>query len=78
MLNNQETLLRVEHLCQYFPMEGGELKAVDDVSFEIQKGEVFGPVSYTHLDVYKRQLPEYRQSYTRTSSPMHQLPKNLS
>ena len=37
--NNQETLLRVEHLCQYFPMEGGELKAVDDVSFEIQKGE---------------------------------------
>lgn len=44
MLNNQETLLRVEHLCQYFPMEGGELKAVDDVSFEIQKGEVFGLV----------------------------------
>ena len=44
MPNNQETLLRVEHLCQYFPMEGGELKAVDDVSFEIQKGEVFGLV----------------------------------
>ena len=44
MQNNQETLLRVEHLCQYFKMEGGELKAVDDVSFEIKKGEVFGLV----------------------------------
>ena len=44
MQNNQETLLRVEHLCQYFKMEGGELKAVDDVSFEIHEGEVFGLV----------------------------------
>ncbi len=44
MQNNQETLLRVEHLCQYFKMEGGELKAVDDVSFEIKEGEVFGLV----------------------------------
>ena len=35
-----EPLLRVEHLCQYF----GPNKAVDDVSFEIQKGEVFGLV----------------------------------
>ena len=44
MQNNQETLLRVEHLCQYFKMEGGELKAVDDVSFDIKRGEVFGLV----------------------------------
>ena len=35
-----EPLLRVEHLCQYF----GANKAVDDVSFDIQKGEVFGLV----------------------------------
>ncbi len=35
-----ETLLRVEHLCQYF----GANKAVDDVSFEVKKGEVFGLV----------------------------------
>ena len=40
MLNNQETLLKVEHLCQYFRSN----KAVDDVSFEIKKGEVFGLV----------------------------------
>lgn len=35
-----EVLLKVEHLCQYF----GPTKAVDDVSFEIKKGEVFGLV----------------------------------
>ena len=37
---NQETLLRVENLCQYF----GPTKAVDNVSFDIKKGEVFGLV----------------------------------
>ena len=42
--DNAETLLKVDHLCQYFKMDGGELKAVDDVSFEIKKGEVFGLV----------------------------------
>ena len=36
----REKLLRVEHLCQYF----GRTKAVDDVSFDIYKGEVFGLV----------------------------------
>lgn len=35
-----ETLLRVDHLCQYFKIN----KAVDDVSFDIKKGEVFGLV----------------------------------
>ena len=40
MANERETLLKVEHLCQYF----GPVKAVDDVSFEIKKGEVFGLV----------------------------------
>lgn len=40
MTNKGETLLKVEHLCQYF--KGN--KAVDDVSFEIKKGEVFGLV----------------------------------
>ena len=38
--NKREVLLRVEHLSQHF----GSLKAVDDVSFEIMKGEVFGLV----------------------------------
>ncbi len=43
-VNNNETLLRVEHLCQYFKMGDSELKAVDDVSFDIKRGEVFGLV----------------------------------
>ena len=38
--NNQEVLLRVENLCQYF----GPTKAVHNVSFDIRKGEVFGLV----------------------------------
>lgn len=42
--NNSEVLLQVKHLCQYFKMGKGELKAVDDVSFDIKKGEVFGLV----------------------------------
>ena len=44
MQNNEEVLLKVEHLCQYFG--GGQFvtKAVDDVSFDIKKGEVFGLV----------------------------------
>ena len=41
----QEPLLRVEHLKQYFPMGGGmQVKAVDDISFFINKGEVLGLV----------------------------------
>jgi len=39
-INEKETLLRIENLCQYF----GPVKAVDDVSFDIKKGEVFGLV----------------------------------
>ena len=39
-----QPLLRIEHLCQYFRSGGATLKAVDDVSFEIGKGEVFGLV----------------------------------
>lgn len=45
MENNNEVLLKVEHLSQYFKMgQGAELKAVDDISFDIKKGEVFGLV----------------------------------
>lgn len=43
-MSNQEPLLRVEHLCQYFKAGNFVTKAVDDVSFDIRKGEVFGLV----------------------------------
>ena len=39
-----DILLRVEHLKQYFKSGAGVTKAVDDVSFFIRKGEVFGLV----------------------------------
>ena len=44
MENNNEVLLKVDHLCQYFRMGRKDFKAVDDVSFEIRKGEAFGLV----------------------------------
>lgn len=37
-------LLSVEDLCVYFRGEQGEVKAVDGVSFELQRGEVLGIV----------------------------------
>lgn len=39
-MENKENLLQVQGLCQYF----GNTRAVDDVSFFIRKGEVFGLV----------------------------------
>jgi oligopeptide/dipeptide ABC transporter ATP-binding protein len=48
---NPPTLIEVEHLKTYFPIRAGilrrvvgQVKAVDDVSFDIRKGEVFGLV----------------------------------
>ena len=40
----KEVLLKVDQLQQYFKLGKRELKAVDKVSFEIYKGEVFGLV----------------------------------
>ena len=39
-----ETLLKVENLCQYFKLGHSTLKAVNNVNFEVKKGEVFGLV----------------------------------
>ena len=43
-MENNEVLLKVDHLCQYFRLGRKDLKAVDDVSFEIRRGESFGLV----------------------------------
>lgn len=47
-MNNEEYLLKVSHLKQYFPIRNGfktiPLKAVDDVSFSIRPGETLGLV----------------------------------
>ena len=42
--NDKKVLLRVEHLSQHFKLGNHVLRAVDDVNFEIYKGEVFGLV----------------------------------
>ena len=41
---NKEVILRVKHLKQFFRMGRAKLKAVNDVSFDVYKGEVFGIV----------------------------------
>ena len=43
-MENREVLLKVENLCQYFRMGSHVNRAVDKVSFEIYRGEVFGLV----------------------------------
>ena len=59
-MSEKKKLVEVENLRKYFPVKSGFMKknyvqAVEDASFSIYKGETLGPVSYTHLDVYKRQ-----------------------
>ena len=45
MANENEVLLQVRNLCQYFRLDAKTVnKAVDNVSFDIKKGEVFGLV----------------------------------
>jgi len=39
-----DVLLKVENLCQYFKLGKTTLKAVNNVSFDIKRGEVFGLV----------------------------------
>ena len=41
---SDEVILKVDHLCMFFGKGGYVKKAVNDVSFEIKKGEVFGLV----------------------------------
>ncbi|NYT05565.1 MAG: ATP-binding cassette domain-containing protein [Methanomicrobiales archaeon] len=36
------SIIRIDHLTKIFPEKSGAVTAVDDVSFEVQKGEIFG------------------------------------
>jgi len=49
--NENDTILKVEHLIEYFPIykgflktKVGEVRAVDDVSFSVKRGQTFGLV----------------------------------
>ena len=41
---NDDVLLKVENLCQYFKLGNSTLKAVNNINFDIKRGEVFGLV----------------------------------
>ena len=79
-----DVLLRVEHLCQYFRSGNYVTKAVDDVSFYIKKGEVFGLVgesgcgkTTTGRTIINLYDPTYGDVYfngLRISSTMNGLP----
>ena len=42
---NQEKLIQIKNLKTFFNTEAGTAKAVNDVSFDIYKGEVLGIVA---------------------------------
>lgn len=43
-MDENEILLDVKHLCTYFPNRKSIVKSVEDVSFSIRRGEIFGLV----------------------------------
>ena len=43
-MERDDILLRVSHLCKYFKVGKDEFRALDDVSFDVKRGEVFGLV----------------------------------
>ena len=56
---NEETIIQLKGMGKEFKTANGPVVALNDINLDIYRGEIFGiigPVSYTHLDVYKRQL----------------------
>ena len=51
-----EKLLEVKHLHTSFFTHLGEVKAIRDVSFHVDKSEIIGALSSAASDVYKRQV----------------------
>ncbi len=41
---DSETILEVKNLITAFDTEAGRIRAVDDISFKVNKGEIFGIV----------------------------------
>ena len=79
-----EPILRVENLVKYFPVRSGLLhkvvghvKAVDDVSFDVQEGEIFGLVgeSGSGKSTVAKTIV---QLYGPTSGTVHFQGKNMS
>ena len=59
--------IEVRHLYKRFEQKGVTVEALSDINLTVEQGDLYGiigmagagkstPVSYTHLDVYKRQV----------------------
>ena len=35
-------MIEIQHLTKIFPVDGGEVRALDDVSLTVENGEIFG------------------------------------
>ena len=55
-MDNREIILDVKKLNTSFVSDRKEVRIVKDVSFQLKRGTALAAVSYTHLDVYKRQF----------------------
>ena len=40
-------MIRFEHLSKTFPTKDGAFEALKDVSFEIEKGDIYGVIGYS-------------------------------
>ena len=70
MAQNNEVLLRISNLKQYFPLKKGRVvKANDGISIDIYKGETFGLVGESGCGkstLGRTILQLYHQTYGRT------------
>ena len=61
-----KNILQIENLSISFRTDEGTFNMIKDLSYSVGEGEIVGivgAVSYTHLDVYKRQM--VRRSWQR-------------
>ena len=68
-------MIRFEHLSKTFQTKDGAFEALKDVSFEIEKGDIYGVIGYSGagkstlirmVNAWKDRLPERFSSKIRT------------